>query len=42
MLKKKWKKQVEEKRIKVGLSSQDAPCQSKWIARVSWIATRLR
>ena len=42
MPKKTWKKQVENKNMKIGLNKEDAVCRSKWIVGVNLIATRLR
>ena len=40
--KRMWKKQVEDKSMKVCLIREDALCQSKWIVGVYHIATRLK
>ena len=40
--KRKWKKQVEEQSMKVGLRRKDALCRSKWSVEVNQIATGLR
>ena len=40
--KRTWKKQVEEKSVKVGLRREDALCLSKWSVGVKQIAAGLR
>ena len=37
-----WKKQVEEKSVKIGLRREDALYQSKWSVGVKQISTGLR
>ena len=41
-LKRKWKKQVEEESVKVGLTREDALCRSKRSDGASQIAAGLR
>ena len=41
-LKRTWKKQVEEKHVKIGLRREDAICRSKWSVVVNQIAAGLR
>ena len=40
--KRTWKKQVEEKSMKIGLRREDALCRSKWSVGVNKIAAGLR
>ena len=40
--KRTWKKQVDEKSVKIGLRREDALCQSKWCVGANQIAAGLR
>ena len=40
--KRMWKKQVEDKSVKIGLTWEDALCRSKWSAGINQIAVGLR
>ena len=42
MLKRTWRKQVDEESVKVGLRREDALCRSKWSVGVNQIASGLR
>ena len=39
--KRTWKKQVEEERVEVGMSREQAPCRLKWIVGDNLIATKM-
>ena len=41
-LKRKWKRQVKEECVKVGVRREDACCRSKWSVSMNKIADRLR
>ena len=38
----KWKRQVEEESVKIGLRREDALCRSKWSVGVNKITAVLR
>ena len=42
MMKRTWKKPVEEESVKVGFRMEDALCHSKWIVDINQIADGLR
>ena len=41
-LKRRWKNQVEEESVKVGLRREDALCWSRWSVEINQVAAGLR